>query len=658
MGAPINSSSQSLLERISWDELDARVARQQRNREVHSPAISLFRWWARRPHALIGEILDAAPDSWKQISDPFSGGGTVAIEAAERGLGIYAQDLHPWATHGLATTLDRVNPDDLAEAGRRWLASLADDRRRLYGSGLPGRPASEVITTFWVRACNCPACAADAYLFPYPLVSLASRKKDESYAYFGCSRCGTMVRSNLRSHRRSCSNCGNRLGDPDSQSFPQGIYSCRNPNCGHEFPAFEPSHRWQPVLVQRLERGQVCIERATEADVAAALAGSPDPPEALRAEIPSGLETRRLHRAGITHWIDLYPPRQLESMLLAADKLRELEAQPEVVARLRLILCGASEMAGYGSRWDRYYPKAFEAMANHRFSVTGFAAETNLLADRGRGTLARRILHSVRAARWAQRFPSRKPRTLSVAGNGQLTARDLRQPTVVQGSSNEQLLPDASVDLVLTDPPYFDDVQYAELGALFLVWAQATGLVSKSVHLDLRSEVVPNSERGVDAEGYCSLLAAVLGETRRTIKPGGRMVLTFHNTDGRAWWALARALGKAGFSVNALAVAHAENESDHAKRGRRAFSRDLILECRPNPSGDAPPVVVTEARNAESRELLAAGRAVAGLAARVVADGSVENYHSFGARYREHLQAAKSLYIRFGADPSQGGQRG
>src|SRR4029077_1955436 len=124
-GGSANSqpAPQSLLQSIDWAALDVKVSHQQRNREVHVPAISLFRWWARRPHALIGELLDAAPAD-DRISDPFSGGGTVAIEAARRGLDIYAQDLNPWATAGLATALDHGDPDELERAGQEWCAVL------------------------------------------------------------------------------------------------------------------------------------------------------------------------------------------------------------------------------------------------------------------------------------------------------------------------------------------------------------------------------------------------------------------------------------------------------------------------------------------------------------------------------------------------------
>jgi SAM-dependent methyltransferase len=167
---------------------------------------------------------------------------------------------------------------------------------------------------------------------------------------------------------------------------------------------------------------------------------------------------------------------------------------------------------------------------------------------------------------------------------------------------------------------------------------------------------VPNSLRGTDTSRYCELLTAVFSESRRTLRPGGRLVLTFHNTTGKAWWALARALGGAGFFVAALAVAHAENETDHAKRGRRAFSRDLVIECRPSGIEPAEIVVAADGSDTQSIELLAAGRAVAELAAEL-ASGEIKRtrtYETFGRSYRRHLGKRQSHYIRLG---SEGGKR-
>jgi adenine-specific DNA methylase len=170
------------------------------------------------------------------------------------------------------------------------------------------------------------------------------------------------------------------------------------------------------------------------------------------------------------------------------------------------------------------------------------------------------------------------------------------------------------VDLVLTDPPYFDDVQYAELASIFLAWARASKLLPDSAELDLRAEAVANSTRRIGAKEYRNLLRAILIETRRTLKPdGGRIILTYHNTDLRAWWALGSALHDAGLSICALAVTQAENERDHAKRDRLGFSRDLVLECRPMAARGEPEVVWYEQDEPEAQELVAAGRTLASM---------------------------------------------
>jgi adenine-specific DNA methylase len=344
-------------------------------------------------------------------------------------------------------------------------------------------------------------------------------------------------------------------------------------------------------------------------------------------------------------------------MLGAAAQLNHLDVDPAIRARLRLVLCGAGEMAGYASRWDRFYPKAFEATANHRFNLTALSAETNLLADRGRGTLPRRLAQSVRAARWATEADLPRARSAVSRRGSQLDAMELASPNVVRGSSSRQLLPSNSVDLVLTDPPYFDDVQYAELGSLFLAWAKVSGLLPAGVHIDFRAEAVANSARGSDTERYCQLLRAVLGETARTLKPEGRSVITYHNSSGRAWWALSRALGGAGFHVHALAVAHAENESDHSKRGRRAFSHDLVIECRlAAPLGAL--VIAATGEGGQARQLLAAGQAVADHAGEL-ASGTIKrtrSYRTFAAGYRRHLGSEPSTYIDFGS-AARGGEQ-
>jgi adenine-specific DNA methylase len=296
-------------------------------------------------------------------------------------------------------------------------------------------------------------------------------------------------------------------------------------------------------------------------------------------------------------------------MLAAAAAVNALDTSDDVRARLRLAVCGAAEMAGFLSRWDRYYPKAFEAMANHRYAALGFSCETNLLAELGRGTIRRRFASSVAEARWARRELkiSSHARVQSAASRRQrVTAGAL----LARGSSERQLAADRSLDLVLTDPPYFDDVQYAELASLFLAWARSVKLVPANVSLDLHSEAVANAARGVGVREYQAILTRIFTETRRTLKLDGRLVISFHNTDLRAWWALARALHLSGFAVVALAAAQTENSNDHSKRNHRSFTKDLVLECRSRPVTSRLSIFGC-VDDSQDRELSAAGRAVA-----------------------------------------------
>jgi hypothetical protein len=154
-----------LLTRVDWAAVEELMRIQQRNREVHTPPISLFRWWARRPHALVGALLDAAQEIASEpltVSDPFSGGGTVAVEAARRGFDVYAQDLHPWAINGLRSVLEEVAVDELEEAAAAVLSAVKGERERFYGTCCSVHGRSEVLTALWVRRVSCPSCSADA----------------------------------------------------------------------------------------------------------------------------------------------------------------------------------------------------------------------------------------------------------------------------------------------------------------------------------------------------------------------------------------------------------------------------------------------------------------------------------------------------------------
>jgi adenine-specific DNA methylase len=335
------------------------------------------------------------------------------------------------------------------------------------------------------------------------------------------------------------------------------------------------------------------------------------PLAALDDQIPEGRETARLRRSGFRTWSDLYPERQIASYMKAGEMLSSLkQITPAVMMRLELVLGGAVEMAGFSSRWDRFHLKAFECIANHRYSASPLTVEIDPFATQGRGTLRRRLEHSIRAAEWSRAHGfQRVPALLEVAAASPRVEPALG-PKIVIGSSDHQALPDACVKMVLTDPPYFDDVQYGELSLLFLAWARQLGLALPSNDPDNAKEAVPNRFHGVAADDYGHRLASIMLETTRTLRPDGAVIITFHNTKFQAWVALGQALNSAGLSVKSLAVVHSENETDCSKRGRKGFSKDLVLECGFGVQGGEP-VVAVSPEDDEAKELLAIGLSLA-----------------------------------------------
>jgi adenine-specific DNA methylase len=149
---------------------------------------------------------------------------------------------------------------------------------------------------------------------------------------------------------------------------------------------------------------------------------------------------------------------------------------------------------------------------------------------------------------------------------------------IATGNSSKQALKNGVIDLVLTDPPYYDDVQYGELASLFHFWlAQYHDLPE----FNETEEAVPNRHRDTHHAFYVDSIAGCFQECRRTLAPGGRLILTFHNKKMPAWEALTAAMIRARFKIQRIAVVRVENDADHSKRNGRGMLHDLVVECVP-----------------------------------------------------------------------------
>ena len=170
-------------------------------------------------------------------------------------------------------------------------------------------------------------------------------------------------------------------------------------------------------------------------------------------------------------------------------------------------------------------------------------------------------------------------------------------------------LDDASIDCIIFDPPYHNNVNYAELSDFYYVWLKRTaGYVFPEYftdHLtDKANEAIASPARfreqaakakaadrksklsasKLATQDYLDKMREIFDECRRVIKPssdGGIMTVMFTHKDLSAWDALITALIEAGFNITRVWPIKTEAESSMHIRGKSAARSTMLIVCRP-----------------------------------------------------------------------------
>ena len=146
------------------------------------------------------------------------------------------------------------------------------------------------------------------------------------------------------------------------------------------------------------------------------------------------------------------------------------------------------------------------------------------------------------------------------------------------GSSASTGLADASVDLVVTDPPFFDNVHYSELADFFFAWQQ----LGPSPFVGKRSTTRHVEEvQDTSAEQFAAKLRAVFAECCRVLREDGLLVFTYHHSRMDGWTSLADAVVGAGFSlVNCHPVKSEMSVAAPKSQAKEPIQLDVVLVCR------------------------------------------------------------------------------
>jgi adenine-specific DNA methylase len=140
-------------------------------------------------------------------------------------------------------------------------------------------------------------------------------------------------------------------------------------------------------------------------------------------------------------------------------------------------------------------------------------------------------------------------------------------------------LPDASVDLAISDPPYMDNVHYAELADFFHAWLRAMNPYDD--YPTWESTRQSGEVQHADPVEFGKAIGAVWTEIARVLKPGGLLAFTFHQARISGWVQLIESLRRSGFVVTAVQPVKGEMTTSVVKAGSREPSNlDSVVICR------------------------------------------------------------------------------
>jgi putative DNA methylase len=655
-------------------------AREKQKQQDFRPVIGVHKWFARRPGGLfralaLSELADLDPARHGHLPhslngvclDPFMGGGTPLLEAARLGLATVGYDTNPMAAWVVARELEGLDADAFAGAAdralrraRRTLRGLHETACEACGSDVPAR------YFLWARTHRC-ACGARRPLLADTLIASTKLRRHPTEVHLcahclaiherppgerpaACPGCAEPYERHLTppGHMAVC-DCGEpyRIPPQGELTVPDQMLACVVYNC----PRCHPKSAKRFKVPDDSDHA-----RATRAARRAAR-GHDSWPTGL---IPSGAETRRLHRWGYVSWRDLHLDRQLVSLGALADAAH---AEPDAALRRALYTC-LSDLVRYQNalcRYDRSAHKPTDVFAVHAFPVPRVICEPHPLgaAGVGSGGFAHIAAKYRRAMRWC-----REPHETRVHPDGRLTRHALDgehlaarmvegmpgtgEASVRCGSLADRPLQPDSVDLVLTDPPYFDAVQYAQLADFHHAWLRR--LAAPGEHPDTATTTTDRDAvggDGVDLAEFAARLTEVYSAAGRALRPGGAFCFTYHHNTLDAYAPVVMACLDACLAVSAGYSCPTEMRASQHIHGRGAATVDAVFVLRksvaplasPDEFGDrwvaarqramrAAGVKLTDADRACLRHSARALRAIATLRERWDADAPFEQRYA------------------------------
>jgi len=595
--------------------------REKQIQQNYRPVIAVHKWFARRPGTLFRGLLlsefsgkplreafyESNNFSGLHVADPFMGGGTPILEANRIGCDVTGFDINPMAWWVVKQEIEHLNLPDYEKAAASLRTTLEEEIGHLYRTRcvLCASDDAHVKYFLWVKVRTCRECGEDIDLFPGYLLAADSRHPNN---VFVCPVCGELTETKDRKDPGRCNHCSTDL----VLDGPAKRGRCKCPACGSDnlFPDAEPGpprhrlfaieyhcQRCKPAHKGRFFKKPDSrdLEGIGEAEKRW---GKMRPKYVPDDEIPSGDETNRLLRWGYRHYREMFNVRQLIGLELSARIIAKIPDE-----RVRGALAtNLSDLLRYQNMLCRYDTRALKSLdifSVHGFPVGLVQCESNFLGimepDRymcvGSGGWANIVEKFKKAKAYCDnpfevRHHGRRKAVIPIDKEWIGDHRNGHVRTVNISCQDAAIsdLPDNSLDAVFTDPPYFGNVQYAELMDFCYVWLKRligqTSRAFAAVSTRNADELTGNVDMGRDLDHFTEGLSAVFRRMAKALKPGAPLAFTYHHNKIEAYYPVAVAILDAGLTCSASLPCPAEMGASIHINGTGSSIIDTVFVCR------------------------------------------------------------------------------
>jgi adenine-specific DNA methylase len=572
------------------------------------------------------DILKANNGIPPKVLDPFSGGGSIPLEALRLGCETYANDLNPVAVLIEKATLEfpqkygqlktRIieladaknkevqNPtleqeyNPLLEDVKKWGNWVLETAKKEIGKFYPHETDGRIpVGYYWMRTVTCqnPNCGVEI-----PLTSnLWLAKKDNKKVALKIipiinesgnnqidfeivandnidfdPTTGTVARAKV-----ICPCCGSSLTDKDTRKqFIDGIASQRMVAVVLHNPK-KSGKTYRLATAEDMEifnHAQSYLESKRN-ELWDKWGIDPIPDEPL-GRVPITFGVINVWVYGMNTWGSLFNSRQQLALITFADAVKQAhqlilqESYDEDYAKaiatyLAIILDRLADKNSNLVGWDNTCEKIQHVFARQALPMLWDYVELNSFTNVG--------------------FPNMQEWIIKIIDH----CSQLKNISAIttQSSATNLPYPDNYFDAIITDPPYYDSVPYSYLSDFFYVWLSrnigeyypelfATPLTPKSDEAVAYSHDNGGTEAG--KQYFEEKIGQAFQEISRTLKPSGIAVIVFAHKSTDAWETIINALSKAGLYLTGSIPIHSEMKSRLRAMDSAALASSIYMVCR------------------------------------------------------------------------------